>query len=99
MNDKRVPHVAPTVKVLEGILNSVPEWVLLLEHEHAIEDAIALLESLSARVTQAETESDPYCREERCEFRHWTSGSMPTHKRGRSCPAPLSPGTGNEASE
>jgi len=29
---------------------------------------------------------DPYCREENCEYRHWTSGSMPTHRRGSKCP-------------
>ena len=29
---------------------------------------------------------DEWCREEECRYRHWRSGGMPTHKRGRECP-------------
>lgn len=29
---------------------------------------------------------DEWCREETCRYRHWRSGSMPTHKRGSDCP-------------
>lgn len=42
-------------------------------------------------VPPTEPATDPWCREESCEHRHWRSGSMPTHKRGASCPAPTEP--------
>lgn len=29
---------------------------------------------------------DEWCREENCQYRHWVSGDMPTHKRGSTCP-------------
>lgn len=29
---------------------------------------------------------DGYCRDERCQYRFWQSGSMPTHLRGADCP-------------
>jgi len=35
-------------------------------------------------------EEDEWCRVERWRFRNWQSGSMPTHKRGPSCPPPAS---------
>lgn len=35
-----------------------------------------------------EKPADEWCREEGCEFRHWRSGDMPTHKRGERCPDP-----------
>lgn len=30
--------------------------------------------------------NDTYCHDEHCQHRHWTSGSMPTHRRGTDCP-------------
>lgn len=30
--------------------------------------------------------SGEWCMEERCQHRHWRSGSMPTHRRGEDCP-------------
>lgn len=33
---------------------------------------------------------DCWCREEACRYRHWHSGSMPTHRRGTECPPPTS---------
>jgi len=41
--------------------------------------------SLAADRDRAE---DPYCRAEDCQYRNWTSGSIPTHKRGSTCPNP-----------
>lgn len=32
-------------------------------------------------------ERDEWCREESCQYRHWRSGGMPTHRRGTGCPA------------
>lgn len=29
--------------------------------------------------------SEEWCMEESCRYRHWRSGSMPTHKRGSDC--------------
>lgn len=34
---------------------------------------------------------DPWCREESCRYRHWRSGSMPTHERGTTCPPVTEP--------
>ena len=31
-------------------------------------------------------QADQWCRSETCRYRHWTSGSMPTHKMGHDCP-------------
>lgn len=68
--------------------------------EERITDALLLgtrLDSVKADVMRAlqpyaiptaEQPVDEWCREERCEYRHWASGSMPTHKRGHRCPAP-----------
>ena len=36
------------------------------------------------------SETDEWCREESCQYRHWRSGSMPTHRRGAGCPQPKS---------
>lgn len=41
--------------------------------------------SLAADRDRAE---DPYCRAEDCQYLNWTSGSIPTHKRGSTCPNP-----------
>jgi hypothetical protein len=41
--------------------------------------------SLAADRDRAE---DPYRRAEDCQYRHWTSGSVPTHKRGSTYPNP-----------
>ena len=35
--------------------------------------------------------ADEWCRKESCRYRHWRSGSMPTHKRGSECPPPSAP--------
>lgn len=34
-------------------------------------------------------EGDDWCRDENCTWRNWRSGSMPTHRRGKDCPAPV----------
>lgn len=44
--------------------------------------------ALAALSRPVPDDTDPWCREESCEYRHWTSGDMPTHKRGSTCPAP-----------
>ena len=31
-------------------------------------------------------QADQWCRSETCRYRHWTSGSVPTHKIGHDCP-------------
>jgi hypothetical protein len=46
----------------------------------------ALIESKAVPVEPQR--ADEWCREESCQHRHWRSGSMPTHKRGRDCPEP-----------
>lgn len=46
--------------------------------------ALRLASALEAEIAEA----DPYCREEACQYRHWTSGTMPTHRRGAGCPEP-----------
>lgn len=38
--------------------------------------------------------SDEYCFSEKCQYRHWRSGSMPTHRKGDGCPKPHTPTTG-----
>lgn len=35
--------------------------------------------------------SDEYCFAEHCRYRHWQSGSMPTHRRGDTCPKEYTP--------
>lgn len=42
-----------------------------------------ILEALSVSLPA----EDEWCREESCQYRHWRSGSMPTHKRGAGCPS------------
>lgn len=40
----------------------------------------------ACEVMGIERESDPWCRSEDCQHRHWRSGLMPTHRRGQDCP-------------
>lgn len=44
---------------------------------------IDMLDVLDGRVMSRE-----WCYEELCRWRHWRSGSMPTHRRGGACPEP-----------
>lgn len=37
--------------------------------------------------------SDEYCFAEHCRYRHWQSGSMPTHRKGDGCPKEYTPST------
>jgi len=82
--------VAPTVEALaEAIYSSQPGrgwpyWNTLINREFWMTQARTLL--ASDLLGASREQEDPYCREENCEFRHWTSGSMPTHQRGPSCP-------------
>ncbi|QDF18709.1 hypothetical protein SEA_PUPPER_223 [Gordonia phage Pupper] len=36
--------------------------------------------------TTVVTDDEVWCHEENCQYRHWTSGEMPTHRRGDGCP-------------
>ncbi len=50
----------------------------------------ALIERAADRLAALTTpQEDKWCREETCVHRHWRSGSMPTHRRGESCPKPF----------
>jgi hypothetical protein len=42
-------------------------------------------------VVAATPEPDEWCMDEKCDHRHWRSGSMPTHKRGAQCPLITTP--------
>jgi hypothetical protein len=41
-------------------------------------------------VEQWAHECAEWCRSEKCQWRHWRSGSVPTHKRGADCPTEVS---------
>lgn len=55
----------------------------------------ALLHEAAERLSNVVEPADEWCREESCRYRHWRSGSMPTHKRGSECP-PVSSRTGGD---
>lgn len=70
------------------------------DHDLSAEDVVGNA-LMRARLNDA-TPSDPpqverpWCYEESCAHRHWRSGSMPTHRRGTSCPTPASADTGQD---
>lgn len=66
-------------------------WDAMQEQRRAHWRSVARV-ALIAALRTPPPEPDEWCREESCEYRHWRSGAIPTHKRfGSQCPAPAPP--------
>lgn len=77
------------VSLIERIRAGLPLWKYKVDPE-----ADALMSALDALLSQPTptAEPDEWCREEKCQYRHWRSGGLgTTHKRGAGCPAPADP--------
>ena len=55
------------------------------EHYELV-NAKAEIARLREVIDAYENPTDEWCYEENCRYRHWRSGNMPTHMRGRECP-------------
>ncbi|MGH4000245.1 MAG: hypothetical protein ACRDTJ_22610 [Pseudonocardiaceae bacterium] len=78
---------------INALLAEVDSLRLSLEYQDgqtaSLHGVIAELRALAPVAPDAEPGGgDPWCREESCTWRHWRSGSMPTHRRGDDCPTP-----------
>jgi hypothetical protein len=77
-----------------GITDGVEFYPLHIASQTEIGLAIkGTIERANAAALAAtpQPEPDEWCREETCRYRHWRSGSIPTHTRGTNCPAPSVP--------
>ena len=81
--------LAPTYQRPDGV-TGVGE-VLLACADQIERDGRSAANAEIARLREVidayENPTDEWCYEENCRYRHWRSGNMPTHMRGRECPS------------
>ena len=81
MGDNELERVAQVIRPwLSQTMQDPDDWAETRARDIAA-DVIAHAMTPAPQVVE-----DVWCRNETCRYRHWTSGSMPTHKIGHDCP-------------